>query len=150
MLADTIGSRCRVHFQRFLDPEPEVTDTGSEGFLEEFGLRPEHAGESFDNLMKIHHLANVHPELALFVQASPAFCCPSMVTEAMARDIERLTGVPVVSVTYDGTGQYQNGAIVPYIRFAAEKAAAAGIRPPVVPTSRPAARRARTRTARAG
>jgi hypothetical protein len=42
-----------------------------------------------------------------------------MVTEAMARDIERLTGVPVVSITHDGTGQYQNEAIVPYVRFAA-------------------------------
>ncbi|MGO9308118.1 MAG: acyl-CoA dehydratase activase [Spirochaetia bacterium] len=123
LLADTMGSSSRLHFARFLDPEPEVTDTGSELFLREFGLRPEHAGESFDNLMKIFHLVRAHPELALFVQASPAFCCPSMVTEAMTRDIERLTGVPVVSLTYDGTGQYQNEAIVPYITFAARKPA---------------------------
>jgi hypothetical protein len=52
-----------------------------------------------------------------------------MVTEAMARNIESLTGVPVVSITYDGTGQYQNEAIVPYIRFAAER--------PVEPRARP-------------
>jgi len=129
LLADAMGSRCRVHFERFLDREPEFTDTGSELFIREFGLRPEHEGESFDNLMKIFHLVRVHPELALFVQASPAFCCPSMVTEAMARNIESLTGVPVVSITYDGTGQYQNEAIVPYIRFAAER--------PVEPRARP-------------
>jgi predicted nucleotide-binding protein (sugar kinase/HSP70/actin superfamily) len=137
LLADTMGSRCRVHFARFLDPEPEFTDTGSEVFIREFGLRPEHAGESFDNLMKIFHLVRVHPELALFVQASPAFCCPSMVTEAMARDVERVTGVPVVSITYDGTGQYQNAAIVPYIRFAADAPREQGRRPLVLPRARP-------------
>ena len=37
----------------------------------------------------------------------------------MTRDIERLTGVPVVSITYDGTGQYQNEGIVPYVKYAA-------------------------------
>jgi predicted CoA-substrate-specific enzyme activase len=120
-LADTVGSRCRQHFARFLDPDPEVTDKGSERFLRAFGLRSEHAGESFDNLMKVYHLSRAHPELALFVQASPAFCCPSLVTEAMARDIERLTGVPVVSITYDGTGQYRNDVIVPYVKYARKR-----------------------------
>ena len=150
MLADTMGSRCRVHFERFLDPEPMVTDSGSEDFLDEFGLRPEHEGESFENLMKIFHLARAHPDLALFVQASPAFCCPSMVTEAMARDIQRLTGVPVVSVTYDGTGQYQNDVIVPYVRAAAENAAGAAKLRPAIPSAHPRAVRVRRRTVRAG
>ena len=123
VLADTMGRRCREHFDRFLDPEPDLTDEGSEEFIRGFGLRTEHAGESFENLMKVFHLVRVHPELALFVQASPAFCCPSMVTEAMARDIERLTGVPVVSITYDGTGQYRNEVIVPYLTYAAQNPA---------------------------
>jgi predicted CoA-substrate-specific enzyme activase len=125
-LVQSLGSQYRRCFERFLDVEPEVTDNGSDGFIRSFGLRTEHAGESFDNLMKIFHLTRAHPELALFVQASPAFCCPSMVTEAMARDIERLTGVPIVSITYDGTGQYRNEVIVPYLRYAARKPAAAG------------------------
>ena len=51
------------------------------------------------------------------MQASPAFCCPSLVTEAMALDIQRVTGVPVVNLTYDGTGRYRNDALVPYLRF---------------------------------
>ncbi|MFI5367377.1 MAG: acyl-CoA dehydratase activase [Spirochaetia bacterium] len=118
ILANALGGWCKGPFERFLDPEPEVMDDGSEQFLREFGIRTEHAGESFDNLLKVFHLARVHPELALFVQASPGFCCPSMVTEAMSRDIERLTGVPVVSITYDGTGQYMNEVIVPYVKFA--------------------------------
>ena len=115
VLADTLGRSCGDAFARFVDPEPSVTDDGAEEFLRAFGIRTEHAGESFENLLKIHHLVRAHPDLALFVQASPAFCCPSMVTEAMTRDIERLTGVPVVSITYDGTGQYQNEVIVPYL-----------------------------------
>lgn len=98
--------------------------------MREFGVRSEHAGESFDNLLKVHHLAAAYPDLALFVQASPAFCCPSLVTEAMGRDIERLTGVPVVSITYDGTGQYRNDAVVPYLRYAAGRARASLRLPP--------------------
>ena len=123
-ITDGLGSHYRRAFSRFLDPESEVSDEGCDDFAQSFGLRTEHGGESFENLMKIFHVARAHPELALFVQASPAFCCPSMVTEAMAHDIEQLTGVPIVSITYDGTGHYQNDVIVPYLRYAAQKAAA--------------------------
>ena len=56
-----------------------------------------------------------YSDIELFVQTSPGFCCPSLVTEAMARDIERATGVPVVSITYDGTGKPMNEALVPYL-----------------------------------
>jgi predicted CoA-substrate-specific enzyme activase len=118
VLADALGRRCQDHFARFLDPETPVDHDRGERFAAGFGIRAEHAGESFENLLKISHLVQAHPELALFVQASPAFCCPSMVTEAMARDIERVTGVPVVSITYDGTGQYRNEVLVPYVRYA--------------------------------
>jgi predicted CoA-substrate-specific enzyme activase len=115
---DQLGGPGRRHFARFLDPEPPVDREGGDRFVKSFGLRDEHVGESFENLLKIWHIANAYPELALFVQASPAFCCPSMVTEAMAHDIERLTGVPVVNITYDGTGQYRNDVITPYVKFA--------------------------------
>lgn len=36
----------------------------------------------------------------------------------MGRDIERQTGIPVVSITYDGTGSTKNDAIVPYLQLA--------------------------------
>jgi predicted CoA-substrate-specific enzyme activase len=117
-LGRAVGARFRTIFQQFLDPEVRIAEGENEAFIKEFGLRMELNGESLENLVKIYHLARAHPELALFVQASPGFCCPSMVTEAMARDIERLTGVPVVSVTYDGTGQYRNETIVPYVKYA--------------------------------
>ena len=58
-----------------------------------------------------------YPDISLFVQTSPAFCCPSLVTEAMAREIERNTGVPIVSITYDGTQSHKNDVIIPYLKY---------------------------------
>ena len=49
----------------------------------------------------------------------------------MSGEIERVTGVPVVTVTYDGTETSQNDAIVPYIHFAREK-----MQTPVTPDGR--------------
>ena len=65
-----------------------------------------------------------YPDIALFVQANPAFCCPSLVTEAMTSQITGLTGVPVVTITYDGTTDYKNDVIIPYLssRFCREEA----------------------------
>jgi hypothetical protein len=83
----------------------------------DFNLRLEHTGESMENLLKIFYLTKQHPQVALFVQASPGFCCPALVTEAMAGDIEAKTGVPLVSITYDGTGGMKNDAILPYLEY---------------------------------
>jgi hypothetical protein len=62
-----------------------------------------------------------YPEVALFVQTNPSFCCPALVTEAMTRRIKELTGVPIVTLTYDGTSHRMNNAIVPYIAMAHQK-----------------------------
>ena len=88
---------------------------GAAAFMERFNVRLEQHGESWDNLLKICHLVKMHPDLRLFVQTNPVFCCPSLVTEAMARRIEEITGIPVVTVTYDGTGTFRNDKIVPYL-----------------------------------
>jgi hypothetical protein len=64
------------------------------------------------------HYLSVLSSQALFVQASPAFCCPALITGAMAHEIERQTGVPVVSITYDGAGGRQNDVIIPYLKYA--------------------------------
>jgi predicted CoA-substrate-specific enzyme activase len=97
-------------------PYPEY-DFSAEEVLKPFNVTMQHTGESLDNLIKVTSIVDHYPEISLFVQASPAFCCPSLVTEAMSKDIERVTGVPVVSVTYDGTGSNVNSVVVPYIRF---------------------------------
>jgi predicted nucleotide-binding protein (sugar kinase/HSP70/actin superfamily) len=106
-------------FERWVGPRISSRDDNLEDNLETFGLHLDHSGESLDNVLKVFRLLEEHPDLALLVQASPAFCCPSLVTEAMGDKITSVTGVPVVSVTYDGTGAPRNDMVVPYLRFAA-------------------------------
>ena len=90
---------------------------GFEERIARFGIRPDHEGECFDNTLKLFRILDEHPDLSLFVQTNPAFCCPSIVTESMAREIERVTGVPIVTITYDGTGAPKNDAVVPHLAF---------------------------------
>jgi predicted CoA-substrate-specific enzyme activase len=101
------------------EPYPIYSHSALE-ILSRFNLMVQHAGESMENLVKVFSLMRLHPRISLFVQASPAFCCPSLVTEAMGRDIESQTGIPVVSITYDGTSSPKNDVIIPYIRYAAD------------------------------
>ena len=71
--------------------------------------------------LKIFYLKENYPELSLFVQTNPSYCCPALVTEAMTHRIKELTGVPIVTLTYDGTSDQMNDAIVPYIQNAITK-----------------------------
>jgi len=105
------------YFQRILGEPMAVFDDDLNAILAPYGVRQEHAGESLDNLIKVHYLKKHHPDLSLFVQASPALCCPSLVTEAMARRIEAVTGVPVVSIVYDGTGDAKNAPIIAHLQY---------------------------------
>jgi predicted CoA-substrate-specific enzyme activase len=93
----------------------EHVDVGA--FFEPFGIRLEQEGETYDNILKVHRLMKTYPDLGLFVHTSPAFCCPSLVTEALAPKIEEVTGVPVVNIIYDGTSAYRNDVLAPYLRY---------------------------------
>jgi predicted CoA-substrate-specific enzyme activase len=108
-------------FERVLGPPPPVSRMNTAEVLAPYRVTTQHTGESFDNLLKIHHLMAAYPDIALFVQLSPAFCCPSLVTQAMTRDIRRHTGVPVVTITYDGTQSAKNDVIAPYLHFLSER-----------------------------
>jgi predicted CoA-substrate-specific enzyme activase len=105
------------YFEQVLGGLEPVYDASPQAVLSAYNVRVEHTGESMDNLLKIFYTSRHHPEVALFVQASPAFCCPSLITEAMAQEIETQTGVPIVSVTYDGTGGGKNEVILPYLEY---------------------------------
>jgi predicted nucleotide-binding protein (sugar kinase/HSP70/actin superfamily) len=113
------------HFERILGESEPAYDVSPQAILAEYNVRVEHTGEAMDNLLKVFYIAKHHPDVALFVQASPAFCCPSLVTEAMAREIEEKSGVPVVSVTYDGTGGAKNEVILPYLEYPRARGGAA-------------------------
>jgi len=104
-------------FNRVLD-EPEFEyDQSPEKILSEYGISIENTGESMDNILKIHYIKKHYPDVALFVQTSPALCCASLITEAMRDVIEEKTGVPVVSIRYDGTGGNKNSVIIPYLKY---------------------------------
>lgn len=105
------------YFNRILkEPEPAY-DVSTKEILSEFNLLIEHTGESMDNILKAYYIKKHYPDVSLFVQTSPAFCCPALVTEAMAGKIGEKTGVPVVSITYDGTGGTKNDMIIPYLHY---------------------------------
>jgi hypothetical protein len=86
--------------------------------LEKFNLKTSYNGESLDNVLKLLHLKEHFPDLKLFVQTNPSYCCPSLVTQAMASKIEKITGVPIVTLEYDGTSSNKNESIIPFLKYA--------------------------------
>jgi len=90
-------------------------------WLNQFGLNVLHKGESVENIIKIQRLMKLHPDLDLFIQTNPSYCCPSLVTEAMTSRIEELTGVPVVTIEYDGTAGLKNEDVIPYLKYRRKK-----------------------------
>ncbi len=111
-------------FNEVLNEPALDLDIDYKKIYEYFGLTVQHYGESADNLLKIAALIRHYPDLSLFVQTNPAFCCAGLVTEAMSARIEEYTGVPVVTLNYDGTGKNINSKISPYIKFPRKKTAA--------------------------
>jgi predicted CoA-substrate-specific enzyme activase len=109
------------YFERVLkEPEREYNES-PEKILSEYNIRIEHTGESMDNILKIFYTKKYYPDVSLFVQTIPALCCASLITEAMAKEIEKITRTPIVSVTYDGTGGNKNDIIIPYLRYSSFK-----------------------------
>ena len=109
-------------FARVLGPAVAKPQRSAGEMLELFRVSERHTGESLDNVLKLFHLIAAYPDISLFVQANPASCCPSLVTEAMSRRIEEVTGVPVATVTYDGSPGSKNEPLIPYLRFPRRRA----------------------------
>ncbi|MCF7929712.1 MAG: hypothetical protein K9L68_13700, partial [Spirochaetales bacterium] len=120
---EAVEKRYLNYFREFTVDSQFFNNKQTEKELGSFRIHLEQEGESFDNALKIFYLLKQFPDISLFVQTNPAFCCPSMVTEAMSGTIEEITGVPVVTITYDGTGSSRNDLIVPYLEEAAKRLA---------------------------
>jgi len=103
-------------FKKFIGDKPVINPKILEKNLAKFNINPFHSGESYENILKIFYIVENYPGIRLFVQTNPAFCCPSLVTEAMTHEIKRITGIPVVTLTYDGTAEYKNDVILPYLQ----------------------------------
>ena len=108
-------------FCRILGKNTKIENFDSKRWLDQFGLNLLHSGESLENILKIHALIKQYPDISLFIQTNPSYCCPSMVTEAMASRIEEMTGIPIVSIEYDGTTESKNEDIIPYLKFRKRK-----------------------------
>ncbi|MHC1705911.1 MAG: acyl-CoA dehydratase activase [Bacteroidales bacterium] len=104
-------------FYDILGKPEKVDNHGLDDWLNKFGLNILHSGESLENILKIYALIQQHPDIELFIQTNPSYCCPSLVTEAMTSRIEEITGIPVVTIEYDGTSALKNEDIVPYLHL---------------------------------
>jgi predicted CoA-substrate-specific enzyme activase len=109
------------YFETILSKSSFEVKNSYENILPQYGILQEHTGESMDNILKIHHIINEHPDLKLLVQTNPAFCCPGLITEAMAQKLEAKINVPIVSITYDVSGGNKNKVILPFLMSSEEK-----------------------------
>ena len=105
-------------FKKYLGERLVIDPKKLEKNLSRFNITKAHSGESYDNILKLFYLMENYPDIAFFVQTNPAYCCPSLITEAMTQTIRAMTGIPIVTLTYDGTHEYINNAIIPYLHFA--------------------------------
>ena len=117
-----VDNRFYPYFEEILEePMPRV-ENDLEQIFEEFNITNMQFGESFDNILKVIHLTHHYKgQISFFVQLNPAYCAAAIITQAMAHKIEKVTGIPVVTIEYDGTNEFKNDAILPYLKFAKDK-----------------------------
>jgi predicted nucleotide-binding protein (sugar kinase/HSP70/actin superfamily) len=120
-LIPLVEEKFNPYFYRITGVPKNGQSIKPEIWLDKFGINLLHTGESMENILKIHALIRQHPDIDLFIQTNPSYCCPSLVTEAMKNRIEEMTGVPVVTIEYDGTSGFKNEVIIPYLKFRRQK-----------------------------
>jgi len=116
-IAPLVEGKFNKYFSRVLGTTQTIPYAETIDWLDRFGLNIMHRGEALENILKIHSLVKNYPDLSLFIQTNPSYCCPSLVTEAMTAKIEEVTGIPVVTIEYDGTTSNKNENIIPYLKF---------------------------------
>ncbi len=116
-LIPLVEEKFNNYFYRIIEKPKNGKNIITEDWLNKFGLNLLHSGESLENILKIHALIQQYPDIALFIQTNPSYCCPSLVTEAMKSRIEEMTGVPIVTIEYDGTAGIKNEVIIPYLKY---------------------------------
>ncbi len=120
-LIPLVEDKYKKYFQNYTGEINYASSSEIDNWLHEFGLNILQRGESLENILKIQGLIRQYPDLDLLIQTNPSYCCPSLVTEAMASRIEELTGVPIVTIEYDGTMGMKNEDIIPYLKYRKKK-----------------------------
>ena len=120
-LVPLVEDKYKKYFYRYNREAAIQTSGETDIWLNRFGLNILQRGESLENILKIQALIKNHPDLDLFIQTNPSYCCPSLVTEAMTSKIVEITGVPVVTIEYDGTSGTKNEDIIPYLKYRKKK-----------------------------
>ncbi|MGM0439974.1 MAG: acyl-CoA dehydratase activase [Chlamydiota bacterium] len=108
-------------FNKILEEDPNPPTLDHQDILSKYNLKIENSGETADNLIKTFALKEKFPDISLFVGLQPAFCCAGLITEALSSTIEEVTKTPVVNLTYEGTSNSVNQAVVPHILFLKKK-----------------------------
>jgi len=85
--------------------------------LGEYNLTLDHGGETAQNILKIFALLGHYSDISLFIHVNPIFCCPGLVSESLFKKVEKDIGIPIVSITYDGTASRRNDILAPYIHY---------------------------------
>ncbi|MBN2664607.1 MAG: hypothetical protein JXR68_13240 [Bacteroidales bacterium] len=121
LLIPIVENKYYKYFNEILQEDPVKLSDSFKEKLNMFNIKPLNFGESFDNALKVIHLSETHKDLSLFVQANPAYCAASIVTESMAHKIQEITGIPVVTIEYDATLTSKNSDLIPYLQFSVQK-----------------------------
>ncbi len=116
-LIPLVEDKYKKYFYKYNGQEGGLSSDETDELLNRFGLNILQRGESVENILKIGTLMKQHPDIDLFIQTNPSYCCPSLVTEAMTSRIEEITGVPVLTIEYDGTSGIKNEDVIPYLKY---------------------------------
>ncbi|MFC1585493.1 acyl-CoA dehydratase activase-related protein [Fibrobacterota bacterium] len=80
----------------------------AQDYLRKHSFSIKHGGETSENLLKVYYLKENYPELKLIVNVNPIFCCPGLISEVIYKKVEKDIGIPIISITYDGTQTDKN------------------------------------------
>ena len=116
-LLETTERRFYLIAQEILKEDfPTIDSSVFEG-LKRYHVSLSHGGETAQNILKIFSLLQHNPQLALLIHVNPLFCCPALVSEALFKTLEKDIGIPIVSLTYDGTTGRLNESLAPYLHY---------------------------------
>ncbi|MBN1578265.1 MAG: hypothetical protein JW913_17020 [Chitinispirillaceae bacterium] len=128
LLRDKVAFNMITAFNRKLNAIAKpILQNGTSGlagnplaYLQKHSFTIRHSGETSENLLKVYYLKGNYPDLKLIINAYPMFCCPGLISEAIYKQVEKEIGIPIVSISYDGTQTDKNKVVNPYLYFLKE------------------------------